>query len=577
MLRLNCLLWMKFDISEWPWNKPSTFFVLWRWLDIAALNVFYILLRPLVLLLCYVTRQWTILPMFNSSTPIQLTLIVKLTILLPGFYTMRMLETNSSSNNSSVLGASNGGNNGLLPTSMHTNISTLGAMGSTGDRLDASSDSAVSSMGSERVPSLSDGEWGDAGSDSAQDFHQRYACSLSYIFGRHLLTFHRNSSKYGGPYDYSYSSRLSDAARHPVAQKKHQMFGKRYFQEQSSVPSLPQASTHQSDIPLKYEYEPYGMHHGPTLPHNIDAGAGGPLVNKHQPSHMSQPEMKYSCSLDFVRQNRVNDLVNHNHTYTMPQGTGASPRPQARDKKQRRLDEEHLSRDEKRARSLNVSVRMICPILPNQESGILIVRPSRFQWPYKRLSICQWTSSTSDCPNTIWAKHNCHWYGISGDAERIKLQRKIVASGNWIKSFAWPMKSRRCANARIDCIAIGTQHCRPMKILSESLLHYTSTCFRWVSSTIFVCTAFEIPNLLSHVNQCFLIKFHRIFAILKAIRTLQLRTAYNSQLTDQFSCYQKTTKTAEATRQIHQTTINIILTIRKIEAGIVLFLVGNLQ
>lgn len=87
---------------------------------------------------------------------------------------MRMLETNSSSNNSSVLGASNVGNNGLLPSSMQTNISTLGAMGSTGDRLDASSDSAVSSMGSERVPSLSDGEWGDAGSDSAQDFHQRY-------------------------------------------------------------------------------------------------------------------------------------------------------------------------------------------------------------------------------------------------------------------------------------------------------------------------------------------------------------------------------------------------------------------
>lgn len=135
------------------------------------------------------------------------------------------------------------------------------------------------------------------------------------------------------------------------------MFGKRYFQEQSNVPSLPQASTHQSDLPLKYEYEPYGMHHGPALSHNIDGHAVGPLGNKHQPSHMSQPEMKYSCSLDFVRQNRVNDLVNHNHTYTLPQGSGASPRPQARDKKQRRLDEEHLSRDEKRARALNVSVR----------------------------------------------------------------------------------------------------------------------------------------------------------------------------------------------------------------------------
>lgn len=40
-------------------------------------------------------------------------------------------------------------------------------------------------------------------------------------------------SKYG-PYDYSsYNGRLGDAVRHPVAQKKHQMFGKRYLQDQS--------------------------------------------------------------------------------------------------------------------------------------------------------------------------------------------------------------------------------------------------------------------------------------------------------------------------------------------------------
>jgi hypothetical protein len=33
--------------------------------------------------------------------------------------------------------------------------------------MDASSDSAVSSMGSERVPSLSDGEWMETGSNSS--------------------------------------------------------------------------------------------------------------------------------------------------------------------------------------------------------------------------------------------------------------------------------------------------------------------------------------------------------------------------------------------------------------------------
>lgn len=160
------------------------------------------------------------------------------------------------------------------------------------------------------------------------------------------------SSKYGGPYDYSYGSRLGDSVRHPVAQKKHQMFGKRFFQEQGSGPALPQAAAHHSNSSFKYEYEPYAMHHPAGMIQNLE-GAVGPVVNKQLPTH----EMKYSCTQDFARQSRsVHDVVSHNHTYTLPQGTGASPRPQARDKKQRRLDDEHLSRDEKRARNLDVSI-----------------------------------------------------------------------------------------------------------------------------------------------------------------------------------------------------------------------------
>lgn len=91
-----------------------------------------------------------------------------------------MLEPNPSSSNAPVLGTQNNGvaninaATGILPGStapMQTLIN--GAATSTGDRLDASSDSAVSSMGSERVPSLSDSEWCDAGSDSAQEYHHR--------------------------------------------------------------------------------------------------------------------------------------------------------------------------------------------------------------------------------------------------------------------------------------------------------------------------------------------------------------------------------------------------------------------
>lgn len=66
----------------------------------------------------------------------------------------------------------------LLGNHMQTNLSSgIGSSASSsqhyasGDRLDASSDSAVSSMGSERVASISDGEYNEAGSDSAQEYH----------------------------------------------------------------------------------------------------------------------------------------------------------------------------------------------------------------------------------------------------------------------------------------------------------------------------------------------------------------------------------------------------------------------
>lgn len=86
---------------------------------------------------------------------------------------MRMLDQN-------VTNSTNPHNAHLNNTIMGNSLPTHSAMGSmtassnvTGnnDRLDASSDSAVSSMGSERVASLSDGEWNEGGSDSAQEYN----------------------------------------------------------------------------------------------------------------------------------------------------------------------------------------------------------------------------------------------------------------------------------------------------------------------------------------------------------------------------------------------------------------------
>lgn len=319
---------------------------------------------------------------------------------------------NSTSNNSSVLGGNGGITNGhasagggsatgsttnglamngaaatnsALAGGMTADLLGSGAGGTSagGDRLDASSDSAVSSMGSERVPSLSDGEWGE-GSDSAQDYHQ---------------------GKYGRPYDYSYNNnnnnRMNDGTRQPpVAQKKHQMFGKRFLNEQPGLGATGTTADNGSNVgvvpptgtnsllnigpaqSIKYEYEAY-----PTVPGLQPGGAGGGgalnaegamgpvLSNKEQQAY----DLKYGpavagamggYSLDFAQRppRTPHEIVQHNHTYTLPQGTGSMPRPQARDKKLSisstkssksiNGEEEHLTRDEKRARSMNIPIEV---------------------------------------------------------------------------------------------------------------------------------------------------------------------------------------------------------------------------
>lgn len=244
------------------------------------------------------------------------------------------------------------------------------------DRLDASSDSAVSSMGSERVPSLSDGEWGE-GSDSAQDYHQ---------------------VKYGGPYDFSYNN----TRQPPVAQKKHQLYGKRDLHKQTP-PTAPAVATataqtqqqQQQQQPqqaqvqsIKYEYEAAGGAGAASFAGGASAvtaaAAMAPALSKdyHQ-SYGMGASSAFTADYGVPRAPLTpHDLVQLNHTYSLPhgtngalpQGSGSLARPQARDKKPvggtksiakssgsgssngSMTEEEHLSRDEKRARALNIPI-----------------------------------------------------------------------------------------------------------------------------------------------------------------------------------------------------------------------------
>nr|XP_012146250.1 PREDICTED: segmentation protein cap'n'collar isoform X5 [Megachile rotundata] len=238
-----------------------------------------------------------------------------------GIYTMRMLD-NGNNNASGPTGAAAlpGVQTGGGTTPSATGVTTL--PGVTDERMDASSDSAVSSMGSERVPSLSDGEWMETGSNSSHtqaDSHY----TMDY------------ASKYRMSYDcsYSVSGRNAGSPRcqtersmPPVAQKKHQMFAKRYFQEQGT--GSPLGATAHPTTPMKYDYDS----------HTVGAGApgnaySGPIEGAAGP----QPEMKYSCSVDFTRHQSGRSAiehVHHNHTYHLPaESSGSLQRPVSRDKK----------------------------------------------------------------------------------------------------------------------------------------------------------------------------------------------------------------------------------------------------
>ncbi|XP_073998362.1 NFE2 like bZIP transcription factor cap-n-collar isoform X3 [Rhodnius prolixus] len=244
-----------------------------------------------------------------------------------GMYTMRMLE---------------GGNNG-----------TVAAAGG-GSSGGADSDSAVSSMDSERVPSLtSDADWmeetnSDSGHTSADHYHPS---DYTSAFTKYRWYDYGGYSSSNRPVAGESTSTLNRGQASNVPQKKHHMYGKRMFQEHSPGGGSLSSGCIGSG-PLKME-EPASPYMSPPL-------EVGREVSAHQ------HELKYSCSVEFSRQtlgqqamrSTPAQIAAHNHTYHMlPESCGSPQRPLARDKKGRKSEEEtHLTRDERRARSLNIPI-----------------------------------------------------------------------------------------------------------------------------------------------------------------------------------------------------------------------------
>ncbi|XP_050693116.1 segmentation protein cap'n'collar-like isoform X2 [Eriocheir sinensis] len=96
----------------------------------------------------------------------------------------------------------------------------------------------------------------------------------------------------------------------------------------------------------------YGSHYPP--PPSIPAMEGATALDP--------AEMKYSCTMDFRSQEvsgSAVEHVQHNHTYHMsPEGPSGLSRPTSRDKQKNRKNESErtLTRDEKRARSMNLPI-----------------------------------------------------------------------------------------------------------------------------------------------------------------------------------------------------------------------------
>nr|XP_049695667.1 segmentation protein cap'n'collar isoform X3 [Helicoverpa armigera] len=219
---------------------------------------------------------------------------------------------------------------------------------------DSASDSAVSSMGSERVPSLSDGEWCD-GSDSAQEFH---------------------SSKFR-PYDSSFGRERSNPHQ---PQKKHHMFGKRCFQEQPA-PTLDPVGR---PSVVKYECPEQTYHHENMHMHNVEFAPRPQLAPPHVTNlHAPALDLNTAHSSHALLQSNIPspapprfayatpERVRHNHTYSAPLANDQRPAA-VRDKRVRRLTDgsmsdggssatssgQHLSRDEKRAKALGIPLEV---------------------------------------------------------------------------------------------------------------------------------------------------------------------------------------------------------------------------
>ncbi|XP_025191395.1 segmentation protein cap'n'collar-like isoform X2 [Melanaphis sacchari] len=221
-----------------------------------------------------------------------------------GMYPVRMMDTASSSvpcNNNSM------------------NTATMVQNGNAGG---GDSDSAVSSMGSERVPSLSsDTEWMETNSDSG---HNDGYPSHS----------HQEYGKMRWLDNYLYSGSRGHSA---APQKKYQLYGRRLTDPVSGTLNATETTrpNHAGLVPDSL-----------NLPYDMSVREGIPVPGSSQFNrHIA------GCSRVMTPEHQVA----LNHTYALPAEGPRTPRNKLKSSSKRSEDEQ-LTRDEKRARNLNIPI-----------------------------------------------------------------------------------------------------------------------------------------------------------------------------------------------------------------------------
>ncbi|XP_050523220.1 segmentation protein cap'n'collar isoform X2 [Daktulosphaira vitifoliae] len=186
------------------------------------------------------------------------------------------------------------------------------------------SDSAVSSMGSERVPSLSsDTEWMETNSDSGHN----------EVYPSHL---HQDYGKMRWLDNYLYSG---SGRGHSTPQKKYQLYGRRMVD--------PAAGTSNGSESSRQNLAGNMVSDTLNIPYDMSLRDGIPVPGS---SHFSRHIA--GCSRLLTPEHQVA----LNHTYAMPpEGLPRIPRTKLKNN-YKRSEDEQLTRDEKRARNLNIPI-----------------------------------------------------------------------------------------------------------------------------------------------------------------------------------------------------------------------------